>query len=257
MLPQCEIKSFLDEKYKLYASPRFIEHDPIQIPHRYTKKEDIEVAGFLAASLAWGQRPMIIRSVGNLLDRMGESPYDFLMEASKNEFETFADFYYRTFNGIDCVAFLKSLQRIYKQNGGLEKVFTDGYKKSETVKSSISNFRDVFIANRFPKRSEKHISNPLAGSAAKRLNMFLRWMVRSNTEGVDFGIWSQIPQSALMLPLDVHTSRVARALGLLPRKQNDWKAVEEITANLRKFDPNDPVKYDFALFGLGVFEKFV
>lgn len=256
MLPHSEIKSFLDEKYRLYASPSFIEHDPIQIPHRYSTKEDIEIAGFLTASLAWGQRPMIIRFVGKLLNRMGESPYEFILNATSNEFEALSDFYYRTFNGTDCIAFLHSLQRIYLQHGGLERVFFDGYNNTDSVAGGISHFREVFIGANFPKRTEKHISNPLSGSAAKRLNMYLRWMVRPNTEGVDFGIWSEIPPSALMLPLDVHTSRVARALGLLSRKQNDWKAVEEVTQNLRTFDPTDPVKYDFALFGLGAFEKF-
>ncbi|HOP04612.1 MAG TPA: TIGR02757 family protein [Tenuifilaceae bacterium] len=256
MLSHSEVNSFLEEKYRLYASPSFIEHDPIQIPHRYSAKEDIEIAGFLTASLAWGQRTMIIRSAGRLLDRMGESPYEFILNATNNEIEALSDFYYRTFKGTDCVVFLRSLQRIYLQHDGLERVFTEGFQEAETVASAISYFRNVFTGDSFPKRSEKHISNPQSGSAAKRLNMYLRWMVRPKTEGVDFGIWREIPPSALMLPLDVHTSRVARALGLLSRKQNDWKAVEEVTQNLRTFDPTDPVKYDFALFGLGAFEKF-
>jgi uncharacterized protein (TIGR02757 family) len=256
LIPHAELKIFFDEKYRQYASPRFIESDPIQIPHRYHRNEDIEIAGFLAASLAWGQRPMIIRFVGSLLDRMGESPYEFLMDSSEVEFNSFSDFYYRTFNGCDCVAFLESLRRIYRHEGGLGSVFEEGYAKGNSIQYSIGHFRSVFIGDDFPTRSTKHISDSMSGSAAKRLNMYLRWMVRNSSEGIDFGLWAKIPTSALMLPLDVHTARVARSLGLLTRKQNDWKAVEEVTQNLRIFDPNDPVKYDFALFGLGVFEKF-
>lgn len=199
---------------------------------------------------------MIIRFAGTLLDRMGESPYEFLMDSSDEDLSDFSDFYYRTFNGCDCVAFLKSLHRIYKEEGGLHKTFVDGFQKEHSIQGAIGFFRNRFIGDNFPRRSTKHLSNSLTGSASKRLNMFLRWMVRPNSEGIDFGLWTKIPPSALMLPLDVHTARVARSLGILSRKQNDWKAVEEVTQNLRTFDPKDPIKYDFALFGLGVFEKF-
>lgn len=256
MLQKSYLKEFLEEKYQLYASPKFIESDPIKIPHRYHRKEDIEIAGFLTASLAWGQRKMIINSVGTLLDRMGESPFEFLRNSSEDEIAEFSDFYYRTFNGIDCVAFLKSLQRIYRNDGGLEKIFVDGFKKENSIKESIGFFRKKFIGTKFPQRTNKHISNSLSGSASKRLNMYLRWMVRPSKEGIDFGIWRDIHPSVLMLPLDVHTARVSRSLGILKRNQNDWNAVEELTQNLCTFDPEDPVKYDFALFGLGVFEKF-
>ena len=187
---------------------------------------------------------------------MGESPYEFIMDASSTDLKPLSKFYYRTFNGIDCLAFIKSLQRIYRNKLSIHQLFVEGYEKEQTVKGAITHFRTAFLNDDFPTRSQKHISNPMAGSAAKRLNMYLRWMVRPPKEGVDLGLWPEIPSSALMLPLDVHSSRVARSLGLLNRKQNDWKAVEEVTQNLRIFDSNDPVKYDLALFGLGVFEKF-
>lgn len=251
-----EIKDFLEEKYRQYASIVFIATDPIQIPRSYSRKEDIEIAGFLAATLSWGQRPQIIRFVKLLLNQMGESPYEFIMEANPLDLKPLSKFYYRTFNGLDCLAFIKSLQRIYRGGSSIHQVFVEGYQKEQSVKGAITHFRSIFLGNDFPVRSQKHISNPTTGSASKRLNMFLRWMVRPPKEGVDFGLWPEIPTSALMLPLDVHSGRVARALGLLTRKQNDWKAVEEVTQNLRIFDPNDPVKYDFALFGLGVFERF-
>jgi uncharacterized protein (TIGR02757 family) len=250
-----DIKGFLDEKYQQYASPKFIESDPIQIPRSFSKKEDIEIAAFLTATISWGQRPQIIKSAGWLMREMGESPYQFICDANSNDIEALSTFYYRTFNGIDCIGFLKSLKQIYML-GGLERIFSKGYTETNSIKGSINYFRDIFIKDQFPSRTKKHISSPMAGSAAKRLNMFLRWMVRPAKEGVDFGLWKGIPQSALMLPLDLHSGRVARKLGLLSRQQSDWRAVEMVTHNLSIFDPNDPVKYDYALFGLGVFEKF-
>ncbi len=255
-MKKTDIKDFLEEKYRLFASPTFLETDPIQIPRSYSRKEDIEIAGFLAATLSWGQRPQIILFVKSMLGHMGESPYEFIMDASSTDLKPLSKFYYRTFNGIDCLAFIKSLQRIYRNKLSIHQLFVEGYEKEQTVKGAITHFRTAFLNDDFPTRSQKHISNPMAGSAAKRLNMYLRWMVRPPKEGVDLGLWPEIPSSALMLPLDLHSSRVARSLGLLNRKQNDWKAVEEVTQNLRIFDSNDPVKYDFALFGLGVFEKF-
>jgi uncharacterized protein (TIGR02757 family) len=253
---QPDIKFFLEEKYKQYSTPSFIESDPIQIPKLYSRKGDIEIAGFLTATLSWGQRPQIIRSAKKLLDQMGESPYEFIHDSSRSDIQSLSDFYYRTFNGTDCMAFITSLKKIYTNGSGLEYLFTEGYLKFNSIKAAIAYFRMIFLGDDFPSRSQKHISNVMANSAAKRINMYLRWMIRSSKEGVDFGLWPNIPPSALMLPLDVHSGRVARALGLLSRKQTDWKAVEEVTQNLRIFDPNDPVKYDYALFGLGVFEKF-
>jgi uncharacterized protein (TIGR02757 family) len=256
LLPQADLKDFLEEKYKLYASPAFIENDPIQIPRRYQRPEDIEIAAFMAASLAWGQRSMIIRYVGSLLESMGESPYDFVCHFKQKHHKIFEHYKYRTFCQTDCISFLNALKNIYLNHGGLQKVFNDGFQQHQTILGTLAFFRNVFVSDGFAYRSVKHVSNVCKGSAAKRLNMFIRWMVRPNKEGVDFGLWPTILPSALMLPLDVHTARVSRLLGLLKRKQNDWKAVEEVTANLRTFDPFDPVKYDFALFGVGVFEKF-
>ncbi|MFV0472474.1 MAG: TIGR02757 family protein [Paludibacteraceae bacterium] len=249
-----EIISVLDYAVERYNNIEFISNDPIQIPHRFIQKEDIEIAGFLVATIAWGNRKSIVRNGMKLMQLMDESPYRFLMD---NDFltgreEEILRFVHRTFNGEDCLFFLNSLQNIYKNYGGLETVFTDGYNQSETIRSSLKYFREVFLAFPHDKRAEKHISDVFSGSAAKRLNMFLRWMVRKDDKGVDFGLWSHIPMAKLMLPLDVHTGNVSRNLGLLVRTQNDWKAVEEITEILRKLDKNDPVKYDFALFGLGV-----
>ena len=251
-----DLKDFLDEKYSLYASPRFIETDPIQIPRSFSKKEDIEISGFLTATIAWGQRPQIIKSAKRLMQLMDNSPFEFITQAHLKDIASLSAFYYRTFNGIDCIAFLQSLQYIYKHQQGLESIFAQSFTETQSVKGAISGFRSAFTQTDFPPRSFKHISNPMAGSAAKRLNMYLRWMVRPPKENVDFGLWKSIPTSALMLPLDVHSGRVARKLGLLNQNQSNWKEVEEVTAKLSTFDACDPIKYDFALFGLGVFEKF-
>ncbi len=251
-----DIQSFLDQKYLSFNHPVFIETDPIQVPALFTTKENIEIAGFLAATLAWGQRPTIIRNALKLVTLMNNNPIEFLLNTPEDEWETFSDFKHRTFNGIDCIYFLKSLRNIYQNHGGLEQVFTDGFRKEESVFSALVHFRKVFFEPEHEHRTEKHVSDVEKGAAAKRLNMYLRWMIRSDNFGVDFGLWKKIPASALMLPLDIHTGNVSRKLGLLTRTQNDWRAVEEITAKLREFDPEDPIKYDFALFGLGVFEKF-
>ncbi len=265
MLNKSELKEFLDEKYDKYNRIDFIGSDPISIPHRFTKKEDIEIAGFLAATIAWGQRVTIISNANKLMKLMGESPYDFVMSAREKDLKRFDNFKHRTFNGIDAVFFLKSLQNIYKEHKGLQEVFLFGssQKAEYTLLEAIMNFRSVFFSIPFPSRTGKHVSNPSENSSAKRICMYLRWMVRNDKRGVDFGLWSPaklkktLPvTSLLMCPLDVHTGNVGRKLGLLKRTQNDWKAVEELTGNLRTFDPLDPVKYDFALFGLGVFEKF-
>ncbi|HCY41715.1 MAG TPA: TIGR02757 family protein [Prolixibacteraceae bacterium] len=250
------LQSFLDQKVNSFNHTSFIETDPIQVPAQFTTKENIEIAGFLAATLAWGQRPTIIRNAMRLIILMNNNPIEFLLNTPEDEWNTFLDFKHRTFNGIDSIYFLKALKHIYQNHNGLEQVFTDGYLKDGTIFSVLVHFRKVFFELEHEHRTEKHVSDVMKGAAAKRLNMYLRWMIRSDNTGVDFGLWKQIPASALMLPLDVHTGNVARKLGLLTRTQNDWRAVEEITAKLREFDPNDPVKYDFALFGLGVFEGF-
>lgn len=247
------LKKYLDTKVMEYNQLDFIIDDPIQIPHIFSRKEDIEIAGFLTATIAWGQRKSIIKNAQKLMDLMYNSPYWFITSNISEEDKTaLRQFVHRTFNGDDCLFFIESLRNIYLNHGGLEAVFTEGYKKDNTIFSALKHFRNVFLSVPHQKRVEKHLSDVTANSGAKRLNMFLRWMVRSDDTGVDFGLWKNIPASALMLPLDVHTGNVGRELDLLQRKQNDWKAVEEITANLRRFDPNDPIKYDFALFGTGV-----
>ena len=251
-----DIHSFLDQKYLSFNHPAFIETDPIQVPALFTTKENIEIAGFLSATLAWGQRPTIIRNALSVIRRMDNNPLEFLLNTPEEEWTKFADFKHRTFNGLDCLYFLKSLRNIYLNHGGLETVFTKGFQDEQTIFGALIHFRKVFFELEHERRTEKHVSDVVKGAAAKRLNMFLRWMIRSDQLGVDFGLWKQIPTSALMLPLDVHTGNVARKLGLLTRTQNDWRAVEEITQKLREFDPEDPIKYDFALFGLGVFERF-
>jgi uncharacterized protein (TIGR02757 family) len=246
------LKEFLDEKYLLYNNFNFIENDPIQIPHLFQKKEDIEIAGFLAATLAWGNRKTIISNANKLLQWMDYQPHQFITSFSKADTKPFKKFVHRTFNGDDCIAFLLALQNIYKHHKGLENVFCLESK----VKSSISNFKTIFFETDHLERTRKHVSDPENGSAAKRLNMYLRWMVRKDNYGVDFGIWKNINTASLYLPLDVHTGNISRKLGLLKREQNDWRAVEEISDRLREFDPQDPIKYDFALFGLGAIEGF-
>ena len=253
-MPLTEIKTLLDDAVTRYNHVDFIANDPVQIPHRFTQKEDIEIAAFLSAAIAWGQRKSIIKNGLRLMELMDNAPYDFLMDddfLTEKESEIRC-FVHRTFNGEDCLFFLKSLQNIYRNYGGLERVFTDGFQNEKTIFGALKYFREIFLETSHEKRSRKHLSDVLANSSAKRLNMFLRWMVRSDENGVDFGLWKNIPMSALMLPLDVHTGNVSRNLGLLNRKQNDWRAVEEITEILRTFDAEDPIKYDFALFGLGV-----
>jgi uncharacterized protein (TIGR02757 family) len=246
------MKTFLDEKYGEYNQPAFIENDPISIPHQFEKKEDIEISGFLTATIAWGNRTSIIKNAQRLIKEMGYFPHEFILNASDSDFRTFEKFVHRTFNGIDTLFFLNSLQNIYRKHGGLEAVFTEGFQQWGNVAESIQYFRTIFFEPEHEKRTEKHVANLAKNASGKRLCMFLRWMVRNDGRGVDFGLWNEIPASALMLPLDLHTGNVSRMLGLLSRKQNDWQAVEEVTSQLRQFDPLDPVKYDFALFGLGI-----
>lgn len=250
-----ELKTFLDEKYTQYNTLDFIDTDPVQVPHRYTIKEDIEIAGFLAATIAWGNRKMIINNANKLMLLMGNSPYDFIMNFTSNDLNKLDGFVHRTFNSEDLKFFMKSLRNIYQQHGGLENVFARN-QTIDSIQESISEFKKIFFETEHLPRTTKHVSDPLNNSAAKRINMFLRWMVRQDNQGVDLGIWKSIPMSILSCPLDVHSGNVARKLGILNRKQNDAKALKELDTKLRELDPYDPVKYDFALFGLGVFEGF-
>ncbi len=250
-----ELKQFLNEKVAQYNQPKFIESDPIQIPHLFTKKEDIEIAGFLTATIAWGKRAMIIKNAHKMMELLGNSPHDFIINHQEKDLDFEEHFVHRTFNLIDFKYFIKSLKNIYQNHNGLETIFSSNIKDN-SVKNSIHQFKKVFFEMEHLLRTTKHISDPMKGSASKRINMFLRWMVRNDQKNVDFGIWKTISSSALSCPLDVHSGNVARKLGLLNRKQNDWKALNELDTNLRILDPKDPVKYDFALFGLGIFEGF-
>ncbi|MEJ6791259.1 MAG: TIGR02757 family protein [Lacinutrix sp.] len=250
-----ELKEFLDIKVELYNRPDFISSDPIQIPHQFSKKEDIEIAGFLSATIAWGNRKSIIKNANRMMDLLEHSPFDFIMNHQESDLEKLEAFVHRTFNGFDFITFIKSLQHIYKNHNGLEAVFAKHAEK-HSLQSAIHNFKHTFFEIEHLKRTEKHVSDPLKNSAAKRINMFLRWMIRNDNTGVDFGIWQSLSPTQLSCPLDVHSGNVARKLGLLKRKQNDGKALAELDIALRKLDINDPVKYDFALFGLGVFESF-
>jgi uncharacterized protein (TIGR02757 family) len=250
-----EIKGFLDEMVDKYNNPEFIDSDPICLPHQYELKEDIEISGFLAATIAWGNRTMIIKNAFKLMNLMGNSPYDFIMNHKENHLDRFDGFVHRTFNQIDLVYFIKALKNIYLNKGGLETVFSNSTTECST-QPAIHAFRNEFFSLPHKDRTTKHVSDPAKGSAAKKINMFLRWMTRVDDKGVDFGIWKSISPHQLSCPLDVHSGNVARKLGLLTRNLNDAKAVDELDGYLRQMDKNDPVKYDFALFGLGVFEKF-
>jgi uncharacterized protein (TIGR02757 family) len=250
-----ELKDFLDEKVIQYNTLDFIESDPVQIPHLFSLKEDVEIAGFLSATIAWGNRKMIIKNAHKMMDLMGNAPYDFVMSHTESDLERMESFVHRTFNGLDFASFIRSLQHIYQKHNGMEAVFLKN-QESHSMQKSISEFKKIFFEIPHSYRTQKHISDPLNGSAAKRINMYLRWMCRQDNKGVDLGIWKSISPASLSCPLDVHSGNVARKLGLLSRKQNDSKAVSELDKNLRQLDDNDPVKYDFALFGLGVFESF-
>ena len=277
------LQNLLDRKLQQYNRQEFIASDPIQVPHLFSKKEDIEIAAFLTSIIAWGNRKMIINNALRLMKLLDNAPYDFLLkkvpdykktdntchcgldpqsllffcknDEMNSDWQAINTFVHRTFNGYDCMFFLLSLKRIYIELGGLENVFTEGFNQEKTIFSALKYFRKEFLQLPHNKRVERHLSDVERNSAAKRLNMFLRWFVRKDENGIDFGLWHNIPASALMLPLDVHAGNVSRELGILSRKQNDWKAVEEVTENLRKFCPEDPIKYDFALFGTGVFKN--
>ncbi|PWH87127.1 TIGR02757 family protein [Brumimicrobium oceani] len=245
-----EIKDLLNVKVEQFNTVDFIKDDPVLLPHRFRKKQDIEIIGFIVALIAWGKRKMIIDNGNKLIEIMNHGPYDYVMNYETGMLSEKA-FVHRTFNTDDLDFVLRALKNCYSQHESLESWFE--LKPSESgVKQRIINFRKAFFETSHQQRSEKHIANPAKGSAAKRINMFLRWMVRKDDNGVDFGIWNTIGMNELNVPLDVHTGNVARTLGLITRKQDDWKALEELMENLRKMDANDPCKYDFALFGLGV-----
>lgn len=278
-----ELKDFLDFKVAQYNQPNFIANDPICIPHQYSLKQDIEIAAFFAAILAWGQRKTIINKCNELFERMDNQPYRFMLHHSDADLKGLLGFKHRTFNDTDLLYFVSFFKQHYKQSNSLETAFlpdqqfnrayVDVGVESEmelsssacmlnemqnfSIEKALNHFRSYFFSlEDFPKRSIKHISSPLQKSTCKRLNMFLRWMVRKDTTGVDFGLWNTISTSMLICPCDVHVDRVSRRLGLIKRKQTDWLTAVELTARLKEFDANDPVKYDFALFGLGVEEKF-
>ncbi len=258
------VAELLENRLALYNRPSFIEHDPICVPHQFSRKEDREIAAFLTATIAWGNRKSIVQSSLRIMQLMDNSPAAFIRGFSETDLRSFRGFVHRTFNETDLVSFCFALKNIYQHHEGMEAVFYEGAKKwnpgaphqgFSPVKTAIVHFRNVFFSIPHQKRSRKHVSDPGSGSATKRLNMMLRWLVRKDDAGVDLGIWDSFSAADLYCPLDVHSGRVARRLGLLQRRQNDWKAVEELTSTLRLLDPADPVKYDFALFGMGVFEK--
>ena len=249
-----QLKAFLDEKVDTFNRPDFVPKDPICIPHLFSKKQDIEISGFFAATFAWGQRTTIINKCKELLRLMDNAPHDFITNHKEVDLKAFLNFKHRTFNATDALYFIERLRIHYQTYDSLETAFTLG---DANMKSSLVGFRNYFFdLDDFPDRTKKHVSTPANKSACKRLNMFLRWMVRQDDRGVDFGIWKNIKPANLICPLDVHVDRAARKLGLMQRKQTDWQAAEELTENLRQFDPHDPVKYDFALFGLSIEEKF-
>jgi len=256
--PAQELQAFLDLKVETYNQPGFIENDPIVIPHAYTQKQDIEITGFWAAVLAWGQRITIINKCRELFAMMDNAPYDFIKNHSEDDLKPLVRFKHRTFNATDTLYFIEVLKHFYQKFDSLEEAFTARMDlKATTVETGLIGFHELFFElPDAPQRTRKHIATPARKSACKRLNMFLRWMVRHDHQGVDFSLWKQIKPAQLVCPCDIHVDRVARKLGLITRKQTDWLTALELTEGLRQLDPLDPVKYDFALFGLGIEEKF-
>ena len=252
ILTKHELFEFLEQKYDKFNTPEFIINDPIQIPHLFSKSKDVEISGFITATIAWGQRKSIIKNARYFMELMDDSPYDFVMGFQELDLRRFDNAVHRTFNGEDLKFFIRSLRNIYSKNGNLENVFSN----ADSLYDGLVNFYDVFFQIPSLDRTKRHVANVKSGSAAKRINMFLRWMIRNDGRGVDFGLWNKISPAELYIPLDLHSGRIARLLGILTRNQNDWKSVEELTNVLREFDPLDPVKYDFALFGVGVNEDF-
>ena len=247
-----ELKELLEELWLRYDNPDFIEPDPISIPHSFSSQKDCEVSGFLAATIAWGNRKAIVKSANRMMDYLDRRPYDFIVGASEGEMEALRGYVHRTFNGEDLVCFVEALRRICRTYGSLGEWFEGAWERTGDMRKVLAEFRQEFFDFPHPQRSEKHLSSIAKGAACKRLNMYLRWMVRQDSHGVDFGFWKRIPASALYLPLDLHSGNISRELGILTRRQNDWKAVEEVMTHLRDADPTDPVKYDYALFGVGI-----
>jgi uncharacterized protein (TIGR02757 family) len=263
------LKAFLDSKVAQYNQPGFITNDPISIPHLFTKKQDIEIMGFWAATLAWGQRVTIINKCKELIQLMDGAPYDFIINHEEPDLKRLLNFKHRTFNDIDTLYFIAFFRYHYERNESLESAFippnvilsrSEGsvnHNASNRAEAALNHFRSYFFSlPDYPHRTKKHVSSPSQKSTCKRLNMFLRWMVRKDNCGVDFGIWNQLTPADLIMPCDLHVDRVSRKLNLITRKQTDWQTALELTDCLREFDPLDPVKYDFALFGLGIEEKF-
>ncbi len=254
-----ELKEFLDTKVDQFNTSNFIELDPISIPHQFKKLQDVEIAGFFAATLAWGQRVTVINKSKELLELMDGSPHDFLLHHTESDKKRFEKFKHRTFNATDTLYFIESLSRYYKINRSLEDAFLPATDKTAAfpIEQGLRRFHDIFFSlPDYPKRTLKHVSTPARKSACKRINMYLRWMVRQDDKGVDFGIWKRISPAQLVCPCDVHVERVARKLKLIRSSQLNWQTALELTSNLRLLDPQDPVKYDFALFGLGIIEHF-
>ncbi|WP_299708153.1 TIGR02757 family protein [uncultured Pontibacter sp.] len=252
-----QIKALLDDRVARYNQPSFIPNDPVSIPHRFTKKQDIEISGFFAAILAWGQRRTIINNCLKLMDLMDNAPHDFILHHQEQDLPRFLGFKHRTFNDTDLLYLLHWFKWYYQQHESLETAFTGEQNQIITQKARLEHFHElVFSLEDAPQRTRKHIATPARKSACKRLNMYLRWMVRPADGSVDFGLWHTMQPADLVCPCDVHVERVARRLGLITRKGMDWQTAEELTDHLRAFDPSDPVKYDYALFGLGVEEKF-
>lgn len=252
-----DLKSHFDSKFGRFNSTKFIAKDPISIPHQFSRLQDIEIIGFWVAMLSWGQRVTIINNGNKLVRLMGGSPYDFILNHKEGDLKPFEDFKHRTFNGTDALYFIHFFKRFYERYDSLEKAFTM-HRKSEKdqVEEMFSGFNEFFFDDpHAPRRTQKHVASPARKSTCKRLNMFFRWMVRRDDQGVDFGLWRDIPMSALKIPLDVHVEKIARKYGLLTRKQRDWQAVLEITDHLSEMDPSDPVKYDYAMFGESLLEK--
>ncbi|SNT37842.1 TIGR02757 family protein [Ekhidna lutea] len=254
---QHQLKDFLDLKVEEYNQPGFIANDPVCIPHSFTKKQDIEIAGLMAAVFAWGQRKTIINKSHEFLRLMDDKPHEFVLNYSENDLKPFLAFKHRTFNSTDALYFLYFFRWFYERHDSLEEAFVGNLGEGAQMEAMLTHFFELFFSlPDHPVRTYKHIPNPARKSACKRINMFLRWMVRQDDKGVDFGIWKKIKPDQLVCPCDLHVDRVARKLGLIKRKQTDWLTAKELTQNLKKLDPLDPVKYDFALFGLGVEEKF-
>lgn len=246
------MKNTLETLYARYNTPEFIAPDPISIPHSFCSKEDIEISGLLASTIAWGNRKAIVKSANRMMEYLGREPYNFVMNASAHDVESLKTFVHRTFSGEDFAAFILMMRGICQRYGSIGGFFESSYAQSKDIRAVLALFRTEFLSTEHNPHADKHISSIVKGAACKRLCMYLRWMVRKDANGVDFGIWDSIPASALYLPLDVHSGNIGRKLGLLKRKQNDWKAVEEITANLCLLDPSDPTRFDFALFGAGI-----